>query len=862
VSAPTVTLTANPTSVPGGGTATLTWSTTNAVSCTATGGWSGSKATSGSAATTALTASTSYTLTCDGSSGTTPAAATATVTVSSSTSPPAPTVTLKASPTSVPSGGTATLTWSTTNAVSCTATGGWSGSKATSGSAATTALTASTSYTLTCDGASGTTPAAATATVTMTSSTSPPAPTVTLKASPAGVLSGSASTLTWSTTNAVSCTATGGWSGSKATSGSVATAALTATTSYTLNCAGAAGTTPAAATATVSITNAGAFTVTPRNAALTLSQSQQFSAAVPGGGAATWSVDGVAGGSAAVGMVSANGLYVPPATPGTHSVLATSVADPTKSGTASVAVTDLAGVYTFHNDLGRTGQNLQEYALTPATVSGGTFGKRWSCPLDGEIYAQPLFVANLAIGGGVHNVVFLATQNDSIYAIDADDAGCVTYWHKNLLGTGVTTISYTDLGGCNDITQFGITGTPVIDPVALKLYFVAATEENGSFVQRLHALNIETGAEPVAAVAIQAQVAGSGAGGSTVSFSPLLENQRAGLALYGGGVFISWASHCDIQPYWGWTMRYDAASLAQTAVFNVAPNGVEGGIWMSAGAPAVDAAGRLFLSTGNGTFDDSTNALPPLLPDDDFSMSFLNFNPATLTVQDFYTPSMEATWNIPDLDIAAAGVTVLPDAVGPGAHPNLLVGSDKQSHLWLIDREHMSGFNATSDNTVQFLTLPDSAQCPNLNCVFGTPAYYNQTVYMAPSGGPVMALPLTAGLFGATAQAIAIPSTLSAETYAYPGATAMISASPAGNGIVWVLDNSNFANQGNNGTSPAGPSILRAYNAANLGTTLYSSSALAADTDGNAVKFTVPVIANGHVYVGGGSQLTVYGLAP
>jgi hypothetical protein len=223
---------------------------------------------------------------------------------------------------------------------------------------------------------------------------------------------------------------------------------------------------------------------------------------------------------------------------------------------------------------------------------------------------------------------------------------------------------------------------------------------------------------------------------------------------------------------------------------------------------------------------------------------------------------MEATGNVPDLDIAAAGVTGLPDAAGPAAHPNLLVGSDKQSHLWLIDRDNMSGFSASSDNTVQFLTLPDSAQCPNLNCVFATPAYYNQTVYIAPSGGPVMALPLTAGLFSYTAQSIAIPSTLSAETYGYPGATAMVSASPAGGGIVWVLDNSNFANQGNNGTSPAGPSILRAYNAANLATTLYSSSALAADTDGNAVKFTVPVIANGHVYVGGGSQLTVYGLAP
>jgi hypothetical protein len=358
-------------------------------------------------------------------------------------------------------------------------------------------------------------------------------------------------------------------------------------------------------------------------------------------------------------------------------------------------------------------------------------------------------------------------------------------------------------------------------------------------------------------VVIQASVPG---GGGTVTFSPLWENQRPGLAFYNGGVFIGWASHCDIQPYWGWMMRYDATTLAQTAVFNVAPNGTEGGIWMSAGAPAVDSSGSMFLSTGNGTFDDTSSALPAVAPDNDFSMSFMNFDPTTLAVKDFYTPSKEAIWNTTDLDIASARVTVLPDGIGPSGHENLLVGSDKQGHLWLIDRTNMSGFNASLDNTVQFLTLPD--QCTNKNCVFSTPAYYDNTVYFAPATAPVMALPLSAGLFGATAQDIAIPSTLSAETYGYPGATPMISASPAGNGIVWVLDNSNFENKGNNGTSPAGPAILRAYNASNVTTALYSSSALAADVNGNAVKFTVPVVANGHVYIGGSFQLTVYGLTP
>jgi hypothetical protein len=200
--------------------------------------------------------------------------------------------------------------------------------------------------------------------------------------------------------------------------------------------------------------------------------------------------------------------------------------------------------------------------------------------------------------------------------------------------------------------------------------------------------------------------------------------------------------------------------------------------------------------------------------------------------------------------------------MGPIAHPNLVVGLDKQAHLWLIDRQAMSGFSATMDNTVQFLTLPDSNQCPHLNCVFSTPAYYQQTIYVAPVSGPLTALPLAAGLFGATAQNVAMASSLSAETYPYPASTPTVSASPLGGGIVWVLDNSNFANKGNNGTSPAGPAILRAYSASSVSTALYSSSTLAADSGGNAVKFTVPVIANGHVYVGGGQQLTVYGLAP
>ncbi len=862
---PTLTFTALPTSVATGSGAMLNWSATNATSCTASVGWNGTKATSGSVSTGALGATTSYTLSCAGASGTTAATATATVTVTQPPPPPASlTLTFTALPVSVVSGGSAMLNWSTTNATSCTASVGWNGTKAASGSVSTGALGTTTSYTLTCAGASGTTPAMATATVTVTQP--PPAsPTLNFTVSPASVVSGGSATFSWSTTNAISCTASGSWSGTKATSGTASTGALNAAASYTLTCTGASGTTPANNTVTVSITNTAAFLVTPRIAPLTLSQSQQFTAAVPGGGAVSWSVDAIPGGNTTVGTVSATGLYAPPAMPGLHSILATSVADATKAGTATAAVTDLAGVYTYHNDLARTGGNLQEYALSPATVSSGNFGKRWSCPVDGEIYAQPLYLANLPIGGGVHNVVFLVTQHDTAYAFDADDPSCVTYWKETLvIGTTVVPITYNDLGGCNDITEFGITGTPVIDPTGQTLYFVAATKEHGTFHQRLHALNVQTGDERSGSpVDIQATVPGSGAGGSRVTFGALLENQRPGLAFYNGGVFIAWSGHCDKAPYWGWQMRYDATTLAQTAVYNVAPNGVAGGIWMSAAAPAVDSAGGMFLTTGNGTFDNTASALPPVSPQNDLSMSFINFNPATLAVQDFYTPSKESMWSGSDLDISASGVTVLPDGIGPSGHPNLLVGSDKQGHLWLIDRANMSGFNVGADNVVQYLILPGTTGTTSckVNCIFSTFAYYNQTVYAVLVKGHVMALPLTAGLFNEITQ-VAVPSTMSTQSYGYPAATPSISASPLGAGVIWVLDNNNFANQGDTGTTPAGPAILRAYDASNLATILYDSSTLAADTAGNAVKFTLPVVANGHVYLGNSNQLTVYGLAP
>jgi hypothetical protein len=817
------------------------------------------------------------------------------------------------------------------------------GSKPTSGTLVVTP-TASTAYMLTCTGATGTTAATGTVTVSVTQ---PPEPTVTFAANPTSVVSGSSSTLTWSSTNATGgCTASGatGWTGTQATAGSLSVTP-SATTTYSLTCAGATGTTAAIGTATVTVTSASSsgFAVTPRNAALTLSQTQQFTATSAGTPVnnANWFVDNAPGGNTTVGTIDATGFYTPPATAGTHTVTAQS-ADASQSATSAVAVTDLAGVYTFHNDVARTGANLKEYALTPSSVSSASFGKQFQCTTDGEITAQPLYVANLNIGGGTHNVLFVVTQNDTVYAFDADATNCTTYWVVTYVavnaptGAGVTSRAATadaiapnyldlivpngdpsgthDAGGCNDMIRFGITGTPVIDPSTQIIYFVATTKENwqgGStpnFYQRLHALNITTGAEltnPVtnSPTVIAASVPGNGTGSvnGQINFSALWHNQRSGLVLYNGGIYISWGAHCDVGTYWGWTMRYnavtnDATSLTRTSAFVVAPNGTKGGIWMSAGAAAVDSSGSLFLTTGNGTFDTAPSPSVPATAANtyDFSMSFLNFSTTTsdLIVQDFYTPTNAVSWSNADLDISASGVTVLNDGHGPAGHPNLLTGSDKQGHLWLIDRQvgSMSEYTASPgvDGTVQYLQLPVSAFCgAPYNCLYGAPAYYynpstnTDTVYFGPVNNPVMALTLTGGLYSVqqNSQNMANPSAYSTEKYGYPGVTPAISASPTGGGIVWALDNHLYGAQGNNGASVAGTSVLRAYDATTL-STLFDSSASTANTNGNAIKFTRPVVANGHVYVGGdgasaanvncgnncdntpSGQLTVYGLSP
>ncbi len=606
------------------------------------------------------------------------------------------------------------------------------------------------------------------------------------------------------------------------------------------------------AAATVTVAAAGiAVAITPRRAAVTTQVPQQFSATITGLAVTTvnWSVDGVTGGNATVGTISATGLYSPPGAPGGHLILATSVADPSRSASAAVAVTDLAGVTTQRYGNERTGQNLSEYALNPAVLAThGAFGKLFSCAVDGPVYAQPLWVANLAIGGGLHNVVFVVTQHANVYAFDADASPCRKYWKVSLLPSGETPVPVGDTGEFGDVLgEFGITGTPVIDLTRGTLYAVATSKAAGpTYWYRLHALNVSTGsARPGSPAVTAATVSG-------VVFDPRYHMQRPGLLLANNTVYIAFGSHGDVAPYSGWLLGYDATTLTQSAAFNFAPHGSRSAVWMVGAGPAADAAGNVYLATANGTFDASSATAP----NDDYGDSMVKLAPSGgLTVSDYFTPSNQAYLESADLDFGTSGVVLLPDAVGSSAHPHLAVGGDKEAKVFLVDRDNMGRYTAGGpDKIVQTLQVNGSGNC--ITCgLFTTPSVWGNHLYVG-------AINDTVKSYSITNAAISVqPTSQSAETYGYPGTNPVISAAGTGGAVVWSVD-TNANGTTTTGSSPAGPAILRAYDATNLATRLWSSNASAADAAGLAVKFVVPTVANGRVYLGSQAELTVYGLQP
>ncbi len=605
----------------------------------------------------------------------------------------------------------------------------------------------------------------------------------------------------------------------------------------------------------------GSVSVSPKHAAVVITnQTQQFTATVMGsaGSGVNWTVDGIAGGSAAAGTISATGLYTPPATPGTHTIVATSTADSSKTASATIAVTDLSGVFTHHNNLARDGANTQEFALTPATLNTTNFGKRSSCPVDGAAYTQPLWVPSLNVGGTVRNVIIVATQHDSVYAFDADASPCMPLWQAKLLdsahgGTaGETPVPTADVGnGFEDIQpEIGVVGTPVIDPLTSTLYVVSKSEgPTGTFHQRLHALNWTSGNEKFGGpVTISAIVPGTGDGssGGSLSFNSKTHNQRPSLALSNGVVYVGWASHEDKDPYHGWLIGYDAATLAKVSVFNASANGSRGGIWMAGGAPAIDSAGNLYVTTGNGTFD-GNSGLPP---NNDFGDTVLKIDTSSgLTLTDWFTPFNQSFLDSADLDLGASGIVLLPDQSSSPTH--LLVVAGKQGQVYLLNRDAMGFFcsGCPSDtNTLQNFSV---------SMIWGTPAFWQNRLYYGGTGDKLTAFDFnpSTGRFNTS------PSSQSGTTYQFPGSTPSVSSQGTSGGLVWAVDASQYGVPSSFGL---GPAVLHAYDATNLGNELWNSSQAAGNRDqaGDAVKFTVPTVANGKVYIGTRSEIEVYGLLP
>jgi hypothetical protein len=591
-------------------------------------------------------------------------------------------------------------------------------------------------------------------------------------------------------------------------------------------------------------------TISPKVMGLVLNQAVGLTATVTndvGGAGVTW--------SASSGTLSAQAAttatYVAPNSPGGGiTITATSKADPTKNATATIAVTDLAGMTTYHNDVARDGANNQEYLLTPSNVNQSSFGKLFSCTVDGAVYAQPLWVPSVNIGGGTHNVIVVATMRDSVYVFDADTNNCANpYWKQTLIPTGETFGASTDTGTDDIFPDIGILGTPVIDPATKTIYLVTKTKTTtgANYVQRLHALSLASGAEATnSPMTIAATFPGSCEGGATNTFNALTENQRPGLALSNGMVYVAWASHGDQGTYHGWVLGYQTANLAAVpTVFNATPNSLSGvaycrgGIWMSGGAPAFDAAGNMYVITGNGAFDGASGSTT--LPTD-FGDSYLKLSTPNLGVLDYFTPSNQSNLDTDDSDVGASGTSVLIDGTGGG---NFLVGGSKAGVIYVLNRDSMGKYNTNADSVHQEWTVSPASHG------FSTPGFWNNSLYYfgvvfngGKNPGQAYAFNTTNGMFSTTA-ASSTPT-----GFGFAGASPSISASAATtDGVVWAIDTAKY---GPNSTGPTGgPAVLHAYDATNLAKELWNSAQNAMrDQAGNAVKFTVATVANGKVYIG------------
>jgi len=495
-------------------------------------------------------------------------------------------------------------------------------------------------------------------------------------------------------------------------------------------------------------------------------------------------------------------------------------------------------VLMHHNDLARTGQMLAETTLTPANVNASSFGKVSFLAADGKVDAQPLFATALSIGGAPHDVVYVATEHNSVYAYDA--TSYAQLWHATLNGSGETP---SDDRGCPDITpEIGVTSTPVIDrsrgPNGA-LYAVSMTKDSGgAYHHRLHALDLATGAELFGGpTEIAATYPGGGAGSvnGVITFNASLHTERAALTLVGGNIYMGWTAHCMSGAYTGWLMAYNAGTLKQTSALNITPNGSQGSIWMAGSGMASDGS-SIYVVDGNGTFGTTLNA-QGFPVDGNFGNSLMKLSAGQLQVTDYFAMSNVVEEANTDNDFGSGGVMLLPDqTTAAGVVKHLAVAAGKDNHIYVVDRDSMGKFSPAANNIWQELigTLAGG--------IWGSPAYYKGVVYYGGLNDNLKALPIAGAFLATTA------SSRSPTTFAYPGATPAISANGASNGIVWAAEN---------GSTGA----LHAYDASNLANELYNSNQVGTrDQWGAGNKFITPMIARGKVYVGATNGVAVFGL--
>ena len=497
---------------------------------------------------------------------------------------------------------------------------------------------------------------------------------------------------------------------------------------------------------------------------------------------------------------------------------------------------------TYKNDVLRSGSNTTETVLTPTNVTAATFGLLLNLSVDGKVDAQPLYLSQLTVAGASHNVVFVATENDSAYAFDANSGAVL--WKVSLLGSGETP---SDNRGCDQVTpQIGVTATPVIDRSAGAhgtLFVVAMTKDSsGNYHQRLHALDVTTGVEATGSpMEITASYSGT-------TFVPGVYEERAALLLLNGTIYTSWTSHCDSAPYGGWVIAYAESSLAQTGVINLAPGAAGTGgfagsgpaIWMAGGGPAADAAGNVYILMANGVFDTTLSASGfPTLGDYGNSFVKLAVSAGPPTVADYFALDNGLAESANDQDLGSGGIMLLPDLTdSSGTVRHLAVGAGKDGNLYVVNRDSMGKFSASANNIWQELdgALP--------NGVWSTPAYFNNVVYYGPVNGPLRAFSISNAQLSSAAVAQTTTS------FGFPGTLPVISANGTANGIVWAYDN-------------VTPAVLHAYNATNL-TELYNSTQAANNRDsfGAGNKFIAPTVADGKVFVATTNSVAVFGVLP